>query len=131
VPTKPLHPGPLLIVDDRIEVRSALARFFGLWFERVYAAASPSEASAILQEHAPSVLLCDYWLGEGFPPGTELIAAWRERFPCVQRAVLMTGTKASALDAVPGIDAVFQKPLNLKVVTPFLLGQTDQVPQEE
>jgi CheY-like chemotaxis protein len=129
-PSQPLHPGPLLIVDDRVEVRSALTRFFELWFQRVYAAASPREASSILQEHAPTVLLCDYWLGEAFPPGTELIAAWRKRFPCLQRAVLMTGTRASALDDVPGVDAVFQKPLDLRVVTPFLLGQTDEVASE-
>ena len=131
MPSKPSHPGPLLIVDDRVEVRSALTRFFGLWFQRVYAAASPSEADGILQEHAPCVLLCDYWLGDAFPPGTELISTWRARFPCLQRAVLMTGTRASSLGDVPGIDAVFQKPLNLKVVTAFLLGQIDEVPPEE
>lgn len=131
MPTKPLHPGPLLIVDDRVEVRSALTRFFGLWFQQVYAAASPSEADSILREHAPCVLLCDYWLGDASPPGTELIATWRVRFPCLKRAVLMTGNRASAPCDVLGVDAVFQKPPNLKLVTAFLLGQIDQVPPEQ
>lgn len=131
VPSQPLHPGPLLIVDDRVEVRSALERFFALWFERVYAAASPNEALAMLEEHQPSVLLCDYYLGDGLPVGSELIALWRKRFPCLERVVLMTGTKVSNLGDVSCVDAVFQKPLNLRAVTPFLLGETDQVAQEE
>jgi CheY-like chemotaxis protein len=130
VPSQPLHPGPLLIVDDRVEVRSALERFFGLWFRRVYAVATASEADSILERHRPSVLLCDYYLGDDLPPGTELIAGWRKRFPCLQRVVLMTGTRVSSLGDVSCVDAVFQKPLNLRVVTPFLLGETDQVPEQ-
>ena len=126
VSSRQLHSEPLLIVDDREAVLTGLGRYFGLHFERVYVATTPQDAEVILETCHPAVLLCDYWLGDQHPVGTELVRAWRDRYPCIQRVALMSGTKASALGDVSCADAVFQKPLNLKVVTPFLLGKAAQ-----
>jgi hypothetical protein len=127
VSSQPLHSEPLLIIDDRDAVLTALGRFFGLYFERIYVATTPQEAEVMLETHHPAVLLCDYWLGDRHPVGTELIRAWRERYPCIKRVVLMSGTHASSLGDVSCADAVVQKPLNLKVVTAFLLGKAAKV----
>ena len=120
---KPQHPGPLLIVDDREDVRLALERFLSLYFEQVHAAGTPGDAESALNEYRPTLVLCDYWLGDEYPPATDLIPGWRERYPTIERVALMTGTKASALGRAQGVDAVFQKPLDLKQVTAFLLGK--------
>ncbi len=127
--TQSRHKGPLLIVDDREEVRWALHRYFGLCFEQVYVAGSPGEAEEILEHHQPILLLCDYWLGNQYPPATDLIPAWRKRYPCLQRIALMTGTKASALGDTSCADRVFQKPLDMKIVTGFLQGEPRVVHQ--
>lgn len=119
---KPQHPGPLLIVDDREDVRWALQRFLSLYFEQVHTAGTPDEAEAALNEYHPTLLLCDYWLGNEYPPATDLIPGWRERYPTIERVALMTGTKAAALGRVHCVDAVFQKPLDMNQVTDFLLG---------
>jgi DNA-binding NtrC family response regulator len=120
------RPGPLLIVDDNAGVRSALRRFMLLHFDQVFTAGTPEEAEAILQAHRPRLLLCDYWLGNEFPPGTELIPRWRECYPTLECVVLMTGTKAESLGLITCLDAVFQKPLKLQQVIAFLLGQVMQ-----
>jgi CheY-like chemotaxis protein len=127
VSSQPLHSEPLLIIDDREAVLTGLSRFFGLYFERIHVARTPQEAEVMLEAHQPAVLLCDYWLGDRYPVGTELIRAWRERYPCIKRVVLMSGTNASSLGDVSCADAVVQKPLNLKVVAALLLGKAAEV----
>jgi CheY-like chemotaxis protein len=127
VSSQPLHSEPLLIVDDREAVLTGLSRFFGLYFERIYVATTPQDAEVMLETHQPAALLCDYWLGDQHPVGTELIRAWRERYPCLKRVVLMSGTNASSLGDVSCADAVFQKPLNLQAVAASLLGKAVEV----
>ena len=117
------HPGPLLIVDDREDVRSGLRRFFGLFFQTVILAATPEEANRQLEEARPPLVLCDYWLGNDHPPATELIPGWRKRYPFIRVLALMTGTKASALQNAEGVDGVFQKPLDLHAVKDFLVDR--------
>lgn len=114
--------GPLLILDDRADVRSGLRRFFGLFFERVVVAATPEEAEALLAAESPPFLLCDYWLGNEHPPSTDLIPGWRREHACIRVVALMTGTKASSIEADDGVDAVFQKPLDLPAVKDYLLS---------
>jgi response regulator of citrate/malate metabolism len=97
-----------------------------LHFDPVFTAGTPEEAEAMLEAHRPRLLLCDYWLGNEFPPGTELIPSWRERYPTLERVALMTGTKAESLALTTCVDAVFQKPLNMEQVTDFLLGEVMQ-----
>ena len=117
------HKGPLLVVEDREDVRCALARYCKLFFEQVHAAASPSEAEDLLERHHPVLLVCDYWLGDQHPPATDLIPGWRRRFPCIERVALMTGTNSSALGDVSSVDAVLQKPLDMDRIIPILSGE--------
>ena len=119
----------LLIVDDRKEVRAALQRFFEMYFERVIAAATPPEAEALLRTHRPTLLLCDYFLGVEWPPATSLIPRWRAAFPFLARVAIMSGTRSESIGNCPEADAVFEKPLNMREVTEFLIpglaaGQT-------
>jgi DNA-binding NtrC family response regulator len=111
----------LLIVDDRPDVSRGMARYFGLFFESVYCAQTPEEAEALLDEHAPHMLLCDYWLGHEHPPGTALIDRWRARYSCLRCVAIMTGTKATAILATANVDQVFQKPLKLEIVKDWFL----------
>ena len=117
-----MHPGPLLILDDRDDVRRGLKRLFGLFFEVVLLASNPEEAEAHAAQSSPPFLLCDYWLGPDHPPGSEVIRNLRERHPCIERVALMTGSKVSSLTDTEGADAVFAKPLNAEQVREFFLG---------
>ncbi len=111
----------LLIVDDRADVRRGLVRYFTLYVARVFAAETPEEAEALIVEHQPELLLCDYWLGTEHPPGTLLVERWRAAHPCIRRAALMTGTKATSIMPTDGIDRIFEKPLSLPEVKDWLL----------
>lgn len=110
---------PLLVVDDRDDVLRGLRRYLGLHFSHIHTALTPPQAEVVLESVAPPMLLCDYWLGDEYPPATVLIAEWRRRFPCVRRAALMTGTSGAALFGKDGIDAVFRKPFDLEAVVAF------------
>lgn len=115
------HRGPLLILDDRDDVRTGLKRLFGLFFETVLVAATPDEADAHLRETSAPFLLCDYWLGPEHPPGSEVIRRLRRDHPCLERVALMTGSKVSSLTDTRGADAVFPKPLDSKKVRAFFI----------
>lgn len=111
----------LLIVDDRKEIRTALQRFFEMYFERVLVAATPPEAEACLHAQRPTLLLCDYFLGVEWPPATKLIPHWRTLFPFLVRVAIMSGTRSDSIGECPEADAIFEKPLNMREVTEFLL----------
>lgn len=121
-------PHPLLVVDDRMDVLQALTRFFELDFEHVYAAQSPPEAEAMLRTHQPTFLLCDYWLGEKYPPSTEFLPRWRHEFPCVKRVVLMSGTKSSSIPPCSAVDDIFGKPLRLAQLVHYFSEHAAQFP---
>ncbi len=112
----------LLVVDDRAEVREAVGRFFRLTIAEVVLAGTPAEAEALLRARRPTLLLCDYYLGEQHPPATALIPRWRKEFPFLERVAIMTGTRSSSLGPCPEADRVFEKPLNMREVTQFLVG---------
>jgi DNA-binding NtrC family response regulator len=114
----------LLIVEDDDSVRTALRRFFELYFVEVLTADSPTEAEAQLQSGRPGLLLCDYYLGARSPLATALIPRWRKAFPFLSRVAIMTGTSHD-LDDAHGAEAVFSKPLNMQRVLRFLRGETD------
>lgn len=118
----------LLIVDDRKEVRAALQRFFEMYFEQVLVAGTPPEAEECLSTHQPSLLLCDYFLGVEWPPATNLIPRWRAAFPCLTRVAIMSGTRSESIGNCPEADAVFEKPLNMREVTEFLIAEIDSHP---
>jgi DNA-binding NtrC family response regulator len=125
---EPRHPGPLLVVDDLQEICLALQRILSLYIEEVYTAGTPAEAEAVLKERLPRLLLCDYWLGNEYPPGTALIPIWRKQYPGIERVALMTGTAAASLDGVTCVDAVFQKPLEIDPLVEFLVGKCAGAP---
>ena len=116
------HPGPLLILDDRDDLRVSLKRLFGLMFDEVLLAGTPEEAEEHLRNSSPPFFLCDYWLGREHPPGSEVVRRFRKQFPCLERVALMTGSKVSALTDTVGADIVFSKPLNTEKVRSFFAG---------
>ncbi len=115
------HTRRLIIVDDRADVLRSLARYLREHVETVYTAATVEEAERILSEHQPDTLLCDYWLGDDLPTGTELCQRWRSTFSCLRRVALMTGTKGSAVFGAQHVDVVFEKPIDLAALRRFLL----------
>lgn len=120
----------LLIVDDRADVLRTIARYMSLHFE-VHAVRTVDEAEDCLTVAAPSRVLCDYWLGRKAPNGGELLARWRQQFACIEKTALMTGTKTAALEALPGVDRVFAKPLNFERVASWLLErEVDAAPSD-
>lgn len=108
-----------MIVDDNPLVLRALRRVTRLQFNRVLTATHPLEAERCLAQTRPPFLLCDYWLSEEHAPATALILDWRERFSCLRRVALMSGTYHATLENCPGVDAFFQKPLEPSVVRDF------------
>jgi CheY-like chemotaxis protein len=119
-PEQPV-PGGLLIVDDRPEVLKAVERLLAIYFEPVYAAHTPPEAEALLKAHSPRFLLCDYWLGEDWPPATAIIPRWRREYPCLQRVALMTGTNSASIPPCAAVEFVFTKPLDTARVVAFYM----------
>ncbi len=120
----PLCHATLLVVDDRGEIREALRRFFSLTIAQVIVAGTANEAEQALRNHRPNLLLCDYYLGHDNPPATVLIARWRQDFPFLKRVAIMTGTRGSSLGPCSAVDAIFEKPLNMREVTDFLVDAT-------
>lgn len=120
----PLISTPLLVVDDRPDVLDALERYFSLDFERVFSATTPEAAEEIFERERPPLLLCDYWLGHNYPPATELLLGWRERYPFIARVVLMSGTKASAIPTCAAVDLVVPKPLHLSSLVQYFRDAT-------
>jgi DNA-binding NtrC family response regulator len=101
-----------LIVDDRVEVLRALDRLLALYFDEVHTAVTPPEAESLLKARSPRFLLCDYWLGEKYPPATAFIPRWRREFPSLHLVVLMSGTNSASIPKCDGVDQVFAKPLD-------------------
>jgi len=101
--------GILMIVDDTPNIGRALSRLLGKHFDEVHAAASASEASALLGKKPVTHIICDYCLGEGEPPGVDLVPRWRTEHPSIERAIILTGLDPTTLHASPGVDAVVSK----------------------
>lgn len=118
-----VHPGPLLIVDDRADVLRMLGPLFELWFGTVLVAPTPLLAAEHVRIASPPFLLCDHDLGHAVPNGCEVVRWLRARYPCLQRVALMTGGGAAAVVAdLGGADMVFAKPLETQAVRRFFVG---------
>lgn len=107
----------VLAVDDDEMVLKSFRRILALDFDEVHVAASPAEAEEVLRAHPVTHLMCDFDLGEGLPVGTELITAWRGRYPGIAHAVIVSGSLASQITPTPGVDAVLSKPVSLSELT--------------
>jgi hypothetical protein len=106
-------------LDDRVEVLRAVERLFALYFDPVYCALTPPQAESLLRENKPRFLLCDYWLGEEYPPATGFLPRWRAAYPCLERVALMSGTNSASIPTCAAVDAVFEKPLDSPRIVKF------------
>ncbi len=115
----------LLIVDDREDLRVGFHRYFIRFFDEVLVASDPASAEELLSRsvNAPTHVVCDYWFGEEHPVGASVLPAWRRRYPSIVKAALVSGSEVAELPATEGIDAVFEKPVDLKSLRAFLIGQ--------
>ena len=96
----------LLVVDDEPAMRKVLERLLGRAFGQVLTAADPAEADDLLAANEVTHLVTDCNLGPGLPLGVDLVPAWRERCPSIERAVVFSGTDLSAKELPDAIDAV-------------------------
>ncbi len=76
----------------------------------------------ILEEHPVTHLLCDRELGRGLPYGEALVREWRERYPSIRRALLVTGTAVAAGRGLEGVDCVLPKPVEMGAIVGELRG---------
>jgi len=111
----------LLIVDDCEEICRGLRRCLKHHFDEIHTALTPEQAETCLAlpEHAPTHLLCDYYLGERYPGGSELVRTWRKRYPSIIAAAIFSGSELRELPAGDGVDRVFRKPLEIDAIEAF------------
>jgi CheY-like chemotaxis protein len=112
----------LLIVDDWPAVGRGLRRLFKKRFTDVLVATTPAEAEAHLgrPQAPPTHLLCDYFLGEGLPLGVDLVARWRREYPQLTTVGILSGSEIARMELPPGVDALFEKPVDAAVLMRFL-----------
>jgi DNA-binding NarL/FixJ family response regulator len=114
----------LLIVDDRKLVLRSLKRALERkeQFDEVYVADSPESGELLLREKAVTHLLCDYNLGAF--NGAHLVNVWRERYPGIERAVIISGEILDNGPAVSimGVDAVAPKTVSPDILVDKLKG---------
>lgn len=103
----------ILLVDDQADILRSLKRYLAPRHAAILVAATPFEADEQLLTGRPDTLICDYWLGDGLPTGTELIARWRREHDFLRLAVLMTGTSFDVLSGKEHADHILEKPLDL------------------
>ena len=99
----------LLIVDDESTVCRALSRLLGSQVKDIYFATNPTEGEIILRSGRVTHIICDHWFGPGQPLGTDLVNKWRELFPAIKRAIVLTGTDINRLDAGKAVDKIISK----------------------
>ena len=114
--------GPsLLIVEDLPDVgRSYLRALRRYAVDEVRLATTAEEAERLLAGAGPTLVMCDHCLGEGQPTGAELLGRWRKCYPQIAKAILVTGADSVVEPEAPGVDAVFQKPPDLRAIAGFL-----------
>ncbi len=99
----------LLIVDDDPQIRKMLMQLFQHHFDAAFAAATSMDAERVLQEQKVTHLLSDYDLDDGSPRGTELIFGWRQRYPSIRRALLLSSSKLPLSQLPNAVDQFFEK----------------------
>ncbi len=115
----------LLILDDAPEVARAMRRVLTKSFQRVVIASSPGEAERLLSDRndPPTHLVCDQYLGEGHPLGSDLVRGWRQTYPNLRVAVLVTGSEIDLLVPIEGVDWIVTKPIDAHELVEMLLGE--------
>ena len=117
-----VHPGPLLIVDDRADLLRVFGSLFEGSFGNVLLAPTPLNAIEHIRAASPPFMLCDHDLGAGVPNGCEVVRWLRTVYPCLRRVALMTGGSGVPLVADwGGADIVFAKPFDVQAVHRFFL----------
>ena len=101
-----------MVVDDHPYVARGMARFLARDFDAVHVAHDPVEAEVVLANEDVTQLICDYFLGEGIPLGTDLVPKWRKSHPGIRVAVLVSGSEFVLRDQTASIDAFFPKPID-------------------
>lgn len=114
MPSSALPSSPeVLVVEDDSSSRGALVRWLARRGWLVHAAATGRSALRVARRVKPSLLLCDWDLGEG-PDGLAVSEQLASEVPGL-RVVLMTGGSPGTLRRcsrhVPGLAAVLGKPL--------------------
>jgi DNA-binding NtrC family response regulator len=100
----------LVFDDDRLTLRS-LGRVLRGIFDQTLLVQNARQAEEMLSAHTVTHLLCDRRLAEQ-QTGDKFIQQWKERWPTIRYAALMTGDDVSPYRDIPQIDAVFNKPLD-------------------
>lgn len=101
----------MLVVDDDPIVARAVARFFRRYFREVLVAHNVEAAEALLHRASNVThVVCDHFFGEGQRRGLDVLPVWRLQFPCIQVAVLLSGSELGRLVISDGIDAFISKP---------------------
>src|ERR1700730_16491767 len=107
-----LHP-QILVVDDDVTMREAMAEYLGQNDLRVTVAASGAEMMRALEEHAIDLILLDLRLGD--EDGMQLARKLREYSPIP--IIIVTGKQDDA-DRIMGLelaaDDYITKPFNLR-----------------
>jgi CheY-like chemotaxis protein len=112
----------LLIVDDEELVCRGILRNFRHCFDQIFFATHPDDAERILQQAEVTNLVCDYYLGDSVPRGTELMIKWRKSYPRIKKAVLYTGADLSRIIPEMGIDSSISKSLPLSCLYKAVLS---------
>lgn len=114
----------LLVVDDESTVCRVLRRMLSPLVDELLAAENVSDAEAILEARSVTHLLCDHLLGPHQPKGMDVAADWRERYPSITAAVILTGASMDELERSAGIDAVIPKTVDARQLAEALgLGE--------
>ena len=98
----------LVFDDDRLNLRS-IGRVLSGIFDRLLLAQTARQAEELLSTHPITHLLCDRCVAEHLN-GEEFIRQWRQRWPSIQYAALMTGGEVGLPVEFSMVDAVFRKP---------------------
>ena len=99
----------VLVVDDDRFVTRSLLRSLQSDFGTVLTADCPESAERLLRQFQVTHLVCDYDLGGRWPRGTQLIHAWRKKYPSIRKALLYTGSPTGEIPLGLGIDRVLRK----------------------
>jgi CheY-like chemotaxis protein len=100
----------VLVVDDSDQICRMMKRRLAPFFEKVFTADDPEEATRILEEREVSHVLCDFDLGAGAGAGDAtgylFVTLWRREFPEIERAVIFTGADLDSQRRPEEVDAV-------------------------
>jgi DNA-binding NtrC family response regulator len=113
----------LMIVDDTPNIGRALARMLRKSFDEVHVLTCAAEAATLLAQGPITHVICDHCLGEGDPPGLDLVPRWRSEHPSIERAVVLTGLDPRTLFAGPGVDAVASKLTGSEELRRLVMGR--------